>query len=416
MAKLINGAWSLNNLTSKKLITPNREIEYVVIDTETTGTLKADRIVEIALVAFKGDEVIEEWSTLINPQRDVGKTNIHGITASMVSSAPIFADVVNDIFRIINNRVLVAHNLGFDARMLIQEFSRANTQGDIGKGFCTMTAARRLLPPGKSSLADACKEFGIKIIDAHSALGDCNMTMELFNHLFEDGQWVSPAMVDYSPDINPARILGRTAFSNKKDDALERIQAFTRKVPFPTSDEKFIAYLLLLNMAMQDLIISSEEQSELSNWSEELGISQKDVKKLHTGYLDSFIQAALRDGVITIQEREMIEKVGAALHLPVAIPETAQPIKANVDNLSVGKKVCFTGEANGFNGEQISRADLEALAAKVGLHPVNDVTKKGCDVLVAADESSMSGKAKKAKGWGIPVISVEKFITYCTFG
>ena len=416
MAKLINGAWSLNNLTSKKLITPNREIEYVVIDTETTGTLKADRIVEIALVAFKGDEVIEEWSTLINPQRYVGKTNIHGITASMVSSAPIFADVVNDIFRIINNRVLVAHNLGFDARMLIQEFSRANTQGDIGKGFCTMTAARRLLPPGKSSLADACKEFGIKIIDAHSALGDCNMTMELFNHLFEDGQGVSPAMVDYSPDINPARILGRTAFSNKKDDALERIQAFTRKVPFPTSDEKFIAYLLLLNMAMQDLIISSEEQSELSNWSEELGISQKDVKKLHTGYLDSFIQAALRDGVITIQEREMIEKVGAALHLPVAIPETAQPIKANVDNLSVGKKVCFTGEANGFNGEQISRADLEALAAKVGLHPVNDVTKKGCDVLVAADESSMSGKAKKAKGWGIPVISVEKFITYCTFG
>ena len=416
MGDLIKGPWSLLNSASKKLVVPNGDIEYVVLDTETTGTMKADRIVEIALVAFKGDEVIEEWSTLINPQRDVGKTNIHGITASMVSSAPIFADVVNDIFRIINNRVLVAHNLGFDARMLIQEFSRANTQGDIGKGFCTMTAARRLLPPGKSSLADACKEFGIKIIDAHSALGDCNMTMELFNHLFEDGQWVSPAMVDYSPDINPARILGRTAFSNKKDDALERIQAFTRKVPFPTSDEKFIAYLLLLNMAMQDLIISSEEQSELSNWSEELGISQKDVKKLHTGYLDSFIQAALRDGVITIQEREMIEKVGVALHLPVAIPETAQPIKANVDNLSVGKKVCFTGEANGFNGEQISRADLEALAAKVGLHPVNDVTKKGCDVLVAADESSMSGKAKKAKGWGIPVISVEKFITYCTFG
>jgi DNA polymerase-3 subunit epsilon len=416
MGDLIRGPWSLLNSASKKLVLPNNDLEYVVIDTETTGTLKADRIVEIALVAFKGSEVIEEWSTLINPQRDVGKTNVHGITASMVSSAPIFADVVNDIFRIINNRVLVAHNLGFDARMLIQEFNRANTQGDIGKGFCTMTAARRLLPADKSSLADACNEFGIKIIDAHSALGDCNMTMKLFNHLFEDGQGVSPAMVDYSPDTNPARILVRTAFNDKKDDALMRIQAFTKKVPFPTSDEKFIAYLLLLNMAMQDLIISSEEQNELSNWAEELGVSQKEVKKLHTGYLDSFIQAALRDGVITIQEREMIEKVGAALRLPVAIPDTAQPIKANSDNLSVGKKVCFTGSAVGFNGEQISREDLEALAAKVGLHPVNDVSKKGCDVLVAADESSMSGKAKKAKNWGIPVISVEKFITFCTFG
>jgi DNA polymerase-3 subunit epsilon len=416
MGDLIKGPWSLLNSASKKLVLPSSEIEYVVLDTETTGTLKADRIVEIALVAFKGDEVIEEWSTLINPQRDVGKTNIHGITASMVSSAPIFADVVNDIFRIINNRVLVAHNLGFDARMLIQEFNRANTQGDIGKGFCTMTAARRLLPSDKSSLSDACNEFGINIIDAHSALGDCKMTMELFNHLSEDEQEISPAIVDYSSNTNPARILGRTAFSKKKDDSLERIQAFTKKVPFPTSDEKFIAYLLLLNMAMQDLILSSEEQSELNNWAEDLGVSEKDVKKLHLGYLESFIQAALRDGVITVQEREMIEKVGAALHLPVIIPETAQPIKVNSDNLSVGKKVCFTGSAIGFNGEQISREDLEALAAKVGLHPVSGVTKKGCDVLVAADESSMSGKAKKAKDWGIPVISVEKFITFCTFG
>jgi len=416
MGDLIKGPWSLLNSASKKLVTSNTEIEYVVIDTETTGTMKADRIVEIALVAFKGSEVIEEWSTLINPQRDVGKTNIHGITASMVSSAPIFEDVINDVFRIINNRVLVAHNLGFDARMLIQEFNRANTQGDIGKGFCTMSAARRLLPSGKSSLADACNEFDIKIVDAHSALGDCKMTMELFNQLSEDEQEVSPAIVDYSSDTNPARILVRTAFNDKKDDALMRIQAFTKKIPFPTSDKKFIAYLLLLNMAMQDLIISSEEESELNKWAEDLGVGQKDVKKLHTGYLDSFIQAALRDGVITIQEREMIEKVGTALHLPVVIPETAQPIKANSDNLSVGKKVCFTGEAIGFNGEKISREDLEALAAKVGLHPVSDVTKKGCDVLVAADETSMSGKAKKAKGWGIPVISVEKFITFCTFG
>jgi DNA polymerase-3 subunit epsilon len=416
MGELIKGPWSLKNFSTSNLITPSSEFEYVVLDTETTGTNKTDRIVEIALIAFKGNQVLEEWSTLINPQRDVGKTNIHGITASMVSAAPLFDDVVNDIFRIINNRVLIAHQFSFDARMLTQEFNRAKTEGNIGKGFCTMIAARRLLPAGKSSLADSCKEFGIKVVDSHSALGDSRMTMELFHRLSEDEQEVSPASVDYSIGSNPARILVRTAFSNKKDDALERIQAFTKKVPFPTSDEKFVAYLLLLNMAMQDLIISKDEEVELSNWAEDLGVSEKDVKKLHSGYLDSFVQAALRDGVITLHEREMIEKVGSALHLPVVIPETAQPIKANTDNLNVGKKVCFTGAAIGFNGEQISREDLEALAAKVGLHPVSSVTKKGCDVLVAADESSMSGKAKKAKDWGIPVVSVEKFITFCTFG
>lgn len=132
--------------------------------------------------------------------------------------------------------------------------------------------------------------------------------------------------------------------------------------------------------------------------------------------MDSFVQAALRDGVITIQEREMIELVGEALNLPVTIPDLPQPIQANEDNLSVGKRVCFTGEASGFSGSTISREELEALAAKVGLYPVKDVTKKSCDVLVAADVSTMSGKAKRAKEYGIPVISVEKFITYCTSG
>ena len=147
-----------------------------------------------------------------------------------------------------------------------------------------------------------------------------------------------------------------------------------------------------------------------------MGISKEEITSLHQGYLDSFIQAALRDSVITLQEREMIELVANALNLPYSIPDAHQPIQANQDNLSVGKRVCFTGEAAGFSGDTINRADLEALAARVGLHPVPSVTKKGCDLLVAADTASMSGKAKKAKEWNIPIISVEKFITYCTFG
>lgn len=416
MGKLINGPWSVFNDDSSDLILPNDDLEYVAFDVETTGFNKTDRIVEIGFVVFKNGELLEEWSTLLNPQRDVGKSNIHGITASMVSAAPLFEDVINDIFRIIDNRVLVAHQFSFDARMLAQELNRANTEGDLGKGFCTMIASRRILPGVGDSLSATCEALGIGYTDAHSALGDAKMTMQIFQHLLDDGQEVRPAGVNYEKGAIPARVLQRTAFSRTPNDALERIQAFTKKVPFPTSDEKFVAYLLLLNMAMQDLVISKAEETELSNWADDLGVSKEEVQTLHQGYLDSFIQAALRDGVITVQEREMIELVGKALRLPVVIPDTPQTIQANSDDLNVGKRVCFTGEASGFSGNTINRGDLEALAAKVGLHPVKDVTKKGCDILVAADESTMSGKAKKAKEWGIPVISVEKFITYCTFG
>lgn len=416
MGKLIKGPWSVVDEDSDNLILPTDEIEYVAFDVETTGFNKTDRIVEIGFVVFKNGHVLEEWSTLINPLRDVGKSNIHGITASMVSAAPLFEDVLNDVFRIIDNRVLIAHQFSFDARMLAQEFLRAKTEGDLGKGFCTMIASRRILPGVGDSLSTTCDALGIDTVNAHSALGDARMTMQIFQHLINDGQEVRPAAVKYDNGKNPTRVLQRDAFTRTPNDALERIKAFTKKVPFPTSDEKSVAYLLLLNMAMQDLVISKAEETELANWADELGVSTAEVTVLHQGYLDSFIQAALRDGVITIQEREMIELVGKALKLPVVIPDTPQVIQANSDNLSVGKRICFTGEVSGFSGNVVSRGDLEALAAKVGLHPVKDVTKKGCDILVAADESTMSGKAKKAKEWGIPVISVEKFITYCTFG
>lgn len=416
MNKLLRGPWSFTSSNRDNLILPNNELEYVAFDLETTGLTKNDRIVEIGFVAFKNGNILEEWSTLINPLRDVGKSNIHGITASMVSTAPLFEDVINDIFRLINGRVLVAHNLSFDARMLIQEFNRANTQGEIGKGFCTMIASRRVLAGSGDSLSDTCNELGIKITNAHSALGDAKMAMQIFRHLLDDDQEVRPAVVKYQKKTNPARVLVREAFSPEQNDALDRIRAFTQKVPFPSSDEKHIAYLLLLNMAMQDLVISQNEQSELDQWAQDLGISSKELESLHQAYLESFIQAALRDGVITMQEQKMIESVGNALNLPVSIPSTPQSIRANEDDLRVGKRVCFTGEASGFSGTTIDRTELEALAAKVGLHPVRDVTKKGCDILVAADTSTMSGKAKRAKDWGIPIISVEKFITYCTFG
>jgi DNA polymerase-3 subunit epsilon len=416
MGRLIKGPWAFGATDDQDLMPPSDDLEYVAFDVETTGFNKNDRIVEIALVTFKNGEVLEEWSTLLNPQRDVGKSNIHGITASMVSTAPLFDEVVNDIFRIINGRVLVAHQFSFDARMLAQELNRLDVDGDLGKGFCTLIASRNLLPGTADSLAATCEALGIASLDAHSALGDARMTMQIFQKLSDDGQEVIPSTVNYDKSSNPARVLQRAAFKKIPDDALERIKAFTKKVPFPTSDEKHVAYLLLLNMAMQDLVISTEEEAELTHWAEDLGVSSSQIQSLHQGYLDSFIQAALRDGVITLQEREMIELVANALHLPIVIPDSPQLIQVNEDSLTVGKRVCFTGEAFGFSGSTIQRSDLEALAAKVGLHPVKDVTKKGCDILVAADEATMSGKAKKAKEWGIPVISVEKFVTYCTFG
>ena len=62
-----------------------------VIDCETTGLGRHDRIVEIAVVTLDPQtwEPTDEYDTLINPERDVGPVGVHGITATMVEAAPI---------------------------------------------------------------------------------------------------------------------------------------------------------------------------------------------------------------------------------------------------------------------------------------------------------------------------------------
>ncbi len=81
----------------------------------------------------------------------------------------------------------------------------------------------------------------------------------------------------------------------------------------------------------------------------------------------------------------------------------------NTTSLRKGMRVCFTGEAV-VAGNSISRSFLEETAALSGMQPVGSVTKKGCDLLVAADSSSQSGKARKAHDYGIPVMTVVDFL------
>ena len=220
MGKVIKGPWPPVSDSEINLIPPKNDLEWVAFDIETTGFKNSDRIVEIGFVVFKDDQILEEWSTLINPQRDIGATNIHGITASMVSTAPLFEDVINDIFRIINNRILTSHNFSFDSRLLAQEFKRANTMGSLGKGFCTMIASRRILSGTGASLSETCEALGIAIQDSHSALGDARMVMQIAPTLLDDEQFVSPVEVDYDVKRNPARIFQRTVFTRKSSDSL----------------------------------------------------------------------------------------------------------------------------------------------------------------------------------------------------
>ncbi|MFI9810929.1 exonuclease domain-containing protein [Saccharothrix variisporea] len=159
---------------------------YAVVDVETTGfaARRSDRVVEVAVVQLDArGEPTGEWCTLLNPGRDLGPQHVHRISAADVWAAPTFAQVAGALTDRLAGRVLVAHNLAFDARFLAAEFARLGVELELD-GLCTM----RLAPPGAGrSLRDCCAAVGIDLEDAHSALHDARATARLFAHYLRNG-------------------------------------------------------------------------------------------------------------------------------------------------------------------------------------------------------------------------------------
>ena len=95
---------------------------FAVIDFETTGLFPGghDRVIEVAVVHVSSDGQIEgQWETLINPGRDLGRQDIHRVRAADVMNAPDFAQIAPQLLALLDGRVIVAHNAGFDVRFLL---------------------------------------------------------------------------------------------------------------------------------------------------------------------------------------------------------------------------------------------------------------------------------------------------------
>ncbi|MFM9011339.1 MAG: hypothetical protein ACKON8_10855, partial [Planctomycetota bacterium] len=139
------------------------------------------------------------------------------------------------------------------------------------------------------------------------------------------------------------------------------------------------------------------------------GADAAEVADLHDRYFGAFVEASRRDGVVSDLEHATLRRLASLLDIaPARVPAPTE--LPTIEDLDRGQRGCFTGTGVGPDGGPRSRSDLEAIACAIGLKPVADVTKRGCDLVVAADTSSSSGKARKARHYGIPVIDVAEFL------
>lgn len=144
-----------------KLAPPARNA-FGVISIETTGLFPAyhDRIIEIAVVNVDGDRVTDEWVTLVNPERDIGPTRVHGISARQVVAAPTFQLIAGDLVERLADRVLVGHNGRFQGDFIEYELGRLGHRVDCTQILCTMTLAQGLGISGRS-LHACCESLGL---------------------------------------------------------------------------------------------------------------------------------------------------------------------------------------------------------------------------------------------------------------
>ncbi len=191
------------------------------------------------------------------------------------------------------------------------------------------------------------------------------------------------------------------------------LNRIVQRLPHPGLPEERIAYLATLDQALLDRHISVSEAAGLVAVATELGIGRSAAHELHTFYLDQLVQVVWADGVIS-KDKSGDLRMGARLlgiraeEVDVLLAET-EPTAGSLRLPVVDAFVLGPGDLVVFTGEMsCPRCELDAIAAASGLIPHSAVTKK-VKLVVAADPDSLSGKARRARDYGITMVTDNGF-------
>lgn len=386
---------------------------FAVIDLETTGLFPAkhDRIVEIGIVLVSPTGEIESrHETLVNPERDMGPQRIHGISAAAASRAPTFPQIAPRVAELLDYRVPVAHNASFDSRFL--GFQMAEVTLPIAASdhwLCTMRMSESV--SGYRRLDECCSALGIKVTNAHSAGGDAYATAEMLSvYMASVGDsafwrsWLATAQHVGSFDAAAS-----TPWVTRIE-AYERNESFMDRLVGSLSNSQVGSqlntdYLALLDRVLLDGVVSTTETSALVNLATELGLTIESIHVAHRAYFDGLASNAWADHVLTADEESELRSVGKLLGIDESVvakamitPTASPDMTKRAFQLAPGDIVVLTGDMAKPRDEWVEELTSLGIVVK------NNVVKK-TKLVVSADPDSMSGKARKAREYGVPIVT-----------
>jgi DNA polymerase III epsilon subunit family exonuclease len=161
-----------------------QNVIFVAFDTETTGfSPEKDRIVEIGAVKFKGGEVIEKASWLVNPKRKIPywARRVHGIDDQMVQNEPTFKEVFPEFATFVEGSVLIAHNARFDISFISEETKRSGYKSPPNEVIDSLVLFKAWFPASESfSLQALAEHVKLDACGFHRAMADSMYIYSIF--------------------------------------------------------------------------------------------------------------------------------------------------------------------------------------------------------------------------------------------
>jgi DNA polymerase-3 subunit epsilon len=165
---------------------PIWDATWVCVDVETTGLEVGEghRVCEIAAVKGTAAGPVQEFSSLVNPERPLDPTaaRVSGLSDAQLAGAPVFADVAADAHSFLSGAVIVAHNAPFDVGFLEAEFGRCGLRLPAAPIVDTTVIAQSVLGLPIRNLAGVAQALGLVSQPTHRALDDARATREVLLH------------------------------------------------------------------------------------------------------------------------------------------------------------------------------------------------------------------------------------------
>lgn len=264
------------------------DTKFAVIDLETTGFIPgADRIVELAVVLVEpGGEPQLVMETLVDPQRPVAASEVHGIVDADVVDAPRFGEVAGDVVEALAGCCVVSYNAGFDLRILHRELRMVGVDLTIPH-LCLMYLREDLGIGPKCPLEEACRLHDVPWHAGHraayDALSEAELLLELLPMLAERqitrlGDVLHHSQREYCqslvfPPLTDAETLGLATGG-------PRLRRPTES-EVPDTRQALGLYEDALLAAVSDLVIDDPEVAQLSGLRQRYGLRKEEIRGLH---------------------------------------------------------------------------------------------------------------------------------------